>query len=354
MSVRPHPTKSKKDPGRWWYVILGRGKNRTYTPFNGTFEEAARFEKGLLQQTAAVVIPAAAPRIKEMIIPFLDWYKEEASPRTIRDFRFSIDLYFVPWFGNLQPRQLSLQLFNDFKSSLIEKGLAPVTVNKHLNYFSSLLKWGVEYGHCQELSFKIPRYQKKRTAAERKQPLSQRQVDALYLHIEPKYRLLLLLMVDHGLRQEEAVNIKVSDINEDNKTIIVFGKGSKYRIVPFMSTRFIDELEEALKTRIDGYLVVHPATKAEKEKGIIPNRPYTTIWKAIKRAATKAGITREVNHHLLRHTFSTSAAENGMNPHALQKILGHASIETTNQIYTNVGQDFVGDAGRILIERKGR
>jgi hypothetical protein len=171
MSVRPHPTKSKKEPGKWWYIDVGRGAEREKHVFNGSFVEAQAIEKSFRKQRP-LEVPTVTPKIKELILPFLDWYKGEASPRTIRDIRFSIDLYFIQWFGNLQPTQLTLQLFNDFKSALTEKGLAPVTINKHLNYFSSILKWAVEHDHCVELPFRLPRYQKKRTAAARKQPLS--------------------------------------------------------------------------------------------------------------------------------------------------------------------------------------
>lgn len=342
MSVEQHPTKSKRYPGRWWYVIIGSGKNRTRVPFEGSFEEAANFERTLRQQRAAPASVAVAPKIKELILPFLDWYRGEASPRTIRDIRFSIDLYFIQWFGNLRPDQLSLQLFQDFKGHLAENGLAPVTINKHLNYFSTIMKWAVEHGHCQELPFRLPRYHKKRTTAEPKQPLTQRQVDAMYRHLEPEYRLAFLLMVDHGLRQEEAMNIKVEDINEANRTIRVLGKGNKYRQVPFMSSRFMAELDTVLNVKMEGPLSVNPKT----------GKAFVTIWKPIKRAAVAAGITRSVNHHLLRHTFAALAAENGMNAHALQRILGHASIETTNKIYTNVSRDFVGEEGRAMMEKK--
>lgn len=344
MSVAPHPTKSKKAPGRWWYITLGRGKNRQNIPFEGSFEEAAQFERILRQESENVPKELGpAPKIKDLIIPFLDWYQAEASSRTIRDYNFSINLYFIPWFGNLQPRQLSVQLFSDFKSRLLEDGLSHTTINKHLNYFSKIINWAVAHGHCQPLPFNIPRYPKKKTVSSPKTPLTERQVTAIYNQIEPEYKILFLLMVDHGLRQEEALKLQVEDINERNKTIRVHGKGNKYRTVPFMSHRFEEELNAALELRMEGPLVVNQQT----------GKPYVTIRKALERAATATGISRPVNHHLLRHTFATLAAENGMNPHALQKILGHASIETTNKIYTNVSRDFVGDEARQLQKKKG-
>lgn len=344
MSIRPHPSKSKREPGRWWSIEIGRGKGRSTIVFEGSFEEAAKYERLLLQSRDGIQQPVAkAPKIKELILPFLEWYKGEASPRTIRDIRFSVDLYFIPWFGSLQPKQLSLQLFNDFRAKLLEQGLSPTTINKHLNYFSTIINWAIEHGHCLALPFRIPRYPKKKIVAKPLQPLTKRQVDALYNTIEPQYRLLFLLMVDHGLRQEEAMRLCVDDINEETRTIRVLGKGNKYRVVPFLSYRFIEELDKVLEVRFEGPLVVNPVT----------GKPYVTILKALNRAAKTVGITRSINHHILRHTFSTLAAQGGMNPHALQRILGHSSIETTNKIYTHVGVDFVGEEAKRLMEKNG-
>ncbi len=339
MSIRPHPTKG---PG-WWYIDIGRGKSRKRLPFHGTYEEAFIFSSSIVQ-TRPDEVQTMAPRIKDLVVPFLTWYKKEASPRTIRDIRFSIDLYFIPWFGNLQPAQISLALCNKFKDTLLEKGLSPTTINKHFNYFSSLIKWAVVHGHCQPLGFTLPRFPRKKTVSRPKQPLTQRQVDAIYKHLDHQYRIPFLLMADHGLRVEEALNMKVEDINEANGTMTFIGKGSKYRTVPFMSDRFEEEMDKVLSIQLEGFLTINKKT----------GKPYSTIWKPLKRATKAAGITKSVNHHILRHTFATLAAQGGMNPHALQKILGHSSIETTNKIYTNVSHDFVGDEARKLRENKKR
>jgi site-specific recombinase XerD len=343
MAVRPHPTKHKRYPGKtWWIIDLGHGANRTRSPFEGSFEAALSFEKSIRQQNPEEV-SSVSPYIKELIIPFLRWYEHEAAAKTMRDYRFTIDLYIVPFFGNLRPIQLNISVFSEFKSALIDKGLAPATINKHINYFSTLLKWAADEGHCQPISFKIPRFAKKRTAAEPKRPLTQRQLDAIYKHIRPHYRLPFLLMSDLGLRLEEAMALKVEDIDEAHKIVNVLGKGNKYRKVPFMSDRFEDELNKILDVKMEGHLTISEKT----------GERHVTMWKELKRAVKEAGLSRPgINQHLLRHTFATLAAESGMNPHALQRILGHASIETTNKIYTNVGRDFVGDEGRKLRESK--
>ena len=339
MSVRPHPTKHKRYKGQtWWVVDIGRGKTRQRILFEGSFEEAKKLDNDLQQNNNPEQVNGVAPSIKELILPFLKWYKNEAAARTIRDFRFTIDLYLVPHFGNLRPGQLTLALFADFKEQLLEKGLSPTTINKHLNYFSTLLHWATENEYCQPLPFRLPRFSKKKTVAEPARPLNKRQLDAVFKQVQPQYRLLFLLMSDQGLRQEEAMMVKIEDIDEQNQTLTVKGKGSKYRQIPFMSDRFEDEVLRALDDRLDGFLNINPKT----------DQPYRTIWKELKRAAKLAGLKKKINHHLLRHTFATQAAEAGINAHALQKILGHASIETTNKIYTNVSRDFVGEEARKM------
>jgi len=340
MSVRPHPTKSTKEPGKWWVIDIGRGKERERITFNGSYEEAWRYERSIRQQPDHIV-EGSVPKIKDMVAVFLEWYRTENSINTVNDMRCCLDNHIIPWFGNFQPKQLTVALFNKFKADLLGLNLAPVTINKNLSYLSSLLKWATEHGYCQPLAFTIPRFSKKKTTAEPVQPLTRRQLDALYECLDPEYRLLFLLMADHGLRKEEALNLRVEDIDEARKTIRVYGKGSKYRIVPFLSLRFEGELNKILSERLEGYLVVNPET----------GKPYYSIRKVLARAAKKAGLSRQVYHHLLRHTFGSLAAEAGMNPYALQRIMGHSNIETTNKIYTHVGLDFVGEEARKIREQ---
>lgn len=127
----------------------------------------------------------------------------------------------------------------------------------------------------------MPRFGRKRTQAEPRQALNAAMVDALYAAIEPEYRLLFLLMVDHGLRREEAMHLRFEDIDLQHKVISVLGKGNKRRIVPFMSERFEQELTTAMQRqgRKRGPVAVNPET----------SRPYYDIRKALLRAAIACG-----------------------------------------------------------------
>jgi integrase len=339
MSVRPYPTK-KKEPGEvWWIIDIGKGQNRQRIPFEGSFADAKQLEFDLRPNLTDEEHLRPTVPIKDFIPPFLDWYRNEVAVSTFEDINDTINLYVVPILGYCLPDQLSGKVINDFKNTLLEKSLKPITINKHLNYLSSILKWAAEnIEGCHGMKIDIKRFPKKKTTSEQVLPLTKRQVDAIYKNIQENYRLLFLFMVDQGLRIHEAVKVQVEHIDEENELVHVVGKGSKARQVPYLSDRFVEELDKALEVKLDGYLVVNPKT----------NKPYVTMWKELERAAKLAGLSRKVNHHLLRHTCATRCAENGMNPHALQKILGHSSIETTNKIYTNVSKDFVGAEAKRL------
>ncbi len=338
MKVYPHPTKHKRYRGKlWWLIDIGSRKDRQRIPYEGSYESAVAIGQGLVQPEEIDQKTSLRTQIKELIVLFLTYYKNEVTPATLGDMNKTINSYIVPYFGLLRPLQVNDTVINEFKNDLLEKGLKPITINKHINYFSSILKWAAaNTDACGDMVFNLKRFPKKKTVSPQVVPLTKRQVDAVYNHIQPRFRLLFLLMSDQALRVHEAVKVKVEDVDEANELIHVSGKGNRVRQVPFMSDRFAEELGKVLSVKLDGYLVLNPQTK----------KPYVTIRKELERAAGKAGLTRHVNHHLLRHSCSTRLAEQNMNPHALQKILGHASIETTNKIYTHVSKDFVGNEAR--------
>lgn len=341
MSIRIYDGKKAKPGETWWIIDIGRGKARQRIPFEGSFVDAENYEKTVRPADVQNVVSARSP-IKKLIPEFLPWYKNEVAKTTLEDINDTINIYIIPHFGNLRLEQLTLDMVNRFKVDLLEKGLKPVTINKHLNYFSSFIKWAVNHGKCSKLGFDLPRFPKKKIIREQIRPLTRRQVDAIYTHIQPCYRLAFLLMADHGLRVSEALGLRVEAVDEDNELLNIVGKGNKIRQVPFMSDRFVEQLDITLQSRLEGYLTIN------EETGL----PYVTMWKELQRAAKAAGLKRQVNHHLLRHTCATLCAQAGMNPHALQKVMGHQSIETTNKIYTHVSLDFVGDEGRKIRDAK--
>jgi len=147
-----------------------------------------------------------------------------------------------------------------------------------------------------------------------------------------------------GLRVSELINLKVSDLFLNEEIIRVFGKGSKERLVPIGSSA-IKWIEEYLnKSRP---LLVK---KAKSENFLFLNHRGTKlsrmgIWKIVNQNAEAAGIKKEVHPHMFRHSFATHLIEGGADLRAVQEMLGHADISTT-QIYTHLDRDYIKQVHR--------
>ncbi len=142
-------------------------------------------------------------------------------------------------------------------------------------------------------------------------------------------RLIVLLLYGAGLRVSELCNLKKSDVDLDRGIITVRGgKGAKDRVVP-ISLTLAKEIKTYLKEREDDseYLLVE-VRRNTKDK-LSPK----TVWYLLNRYGQKAGV--RVTPHMLRHSFATHMLERGVDIRAIQELLGHSNLSTT-QIYTKV------------------
>jgi integrase/recombinase XerD len=149
-------------------------------------------------------------------------------------------------------------------------------------------------------------------------------------------RAMLELFYASGLRVSELAGLTLQQIDLDHGYVRVFGKGSKERVVPF-GTKARDALATYLTAARRFF--VKPRTGSQlflSERGTAISRK--TLWVLVNRYARRAGITRPVKPHLLRHSFATHLLSGGADLRAIQEMLGHASIGTT-QIYTAVAPD---------------
>ncbi len=148
------------------------------------------------------------------------------------------------------------------------------------------------------------------------------------------------LLFSAGLRVSELTNLNREHINLDKEEFSVRGKGSKLRIV-FLSR----EAREALRDYLDKRVDVDPALFISLPKKGLVNKSNAaretlrltprSIQRLIKHYAKKAGITKDVHPHTLRHSFATDLLINGADIRSVQAMLGHASI-TTTQVYTHI------------------
>jgi integrase/recombinase XerD len=150
---------------------------------------------------------------------------------------------------------------------------------------------------------------------------------------------LLEIMYACGLRVSEIINIKASDLFLKEEIIRVLGKGSKERLVPIGSSAIHWVNEYLSKSR--------PllAKKMKSENYIFLNIRGTRlsrmgIWKITDRYFKEADIKKNVHPHTFRHSFATHLIEGGADLRAVQEMLGHADISTT-QIYTHIDRDYI-------------
>jgi integrase/recombinase XerD len=157
-------------------------------------------------------------------------------------------------------------------------------------------------------------------------------------------RALLELFYSSGLRVSELAALTLQQVDVKNGFARVFGKGSKERVVP-MGQRARDALGAWIASGRPHF--VKARTRSElflSSRGTSLSR--VALWGIVKKHAKRAGITKSVKPHLLRHSFATHLLSGGADLRSIQEMLGHASISTT-QIYTAV-------EGRRLLDQHAR
>lgn len=151
-------------------------------------------------------------------------------------------------------------------------------------------------------------------------------------------RAILETLYSCGLRVSELTNLKISQLNFDDGYIIVEGKGRKQRLVP-ISDRAIQEIKYYLMDRGMGVI------KRGSEDTLFLNRrgsklSRVMIFNIVKRYTEEANVGKNVSPHTFRHSFATHLLEGGANLRAIQSMLGHESIVTT-EIYTHLDRSLI-------------
>ncbi|MCL2596162.1 MAG: tyrosine recombinase XerD [Paludibacter sp.] len=174
--------------------------------------------------------------------------------------------------------------------------------------------------------------------------LSVEEIDAIITAIDlsksegHRNRAIIETMYGSGLRVSELVNLQMSNIYKEEGYMLVLGKGSKQRLVPLSPTSILhiniwEKDRKKLKIRSEDIDILFLNRRGAK-------LTRAMIFEIVKTLVQSAGITKKVSPHTFRHSFATHLLENGANLRAIQQLLGHESI-TTTELYTHIDINFL-------------
>jgi integrase/recombinase XerD len=276
--------------------------------------------------------------------PFRDYLALEAgnSPHTVDNYLRDIRRFALHAAsgGAKAPADVSGARVRDFIYSLKDLGLTPATIRRQISALRTYYRFLVGEGRVvQDPTARIETPKRWQTLPS---VLSVEEVDKLLSAPDTdgalaiRDRALLEFGYATGARVSELVGLKLQDIFFEDGIARLFGKGSKERLVP-VGRRALGQV--ALYAR-----EIRPALDRGKGSGLLflnaRGTPLSRVgaWGIIKKAAKRAGISKRVTPHTLRHSFATHLLEGGADLRAVQEMLGHADLATT-QIYTHVSRE---------------
>ena len=272
--------------------------------------------------------------------------EQGTSPRTLEAYRRDVErlVDYVRTKGGTSPVDITSRMLREFVYHLKDVGLSPSSIRRNISavrtYFRFLLADGAV---TRDPSERLETPKRWRTLPE---VLTVAEIEKLLAAptlddpLAFRDRAMLELAYGAGLRVSEWITLGTRDVLLEDKLVRVFGKGSKERLVPIGRSAigavatYIRELRPRLERNGAG------------GKGILflnaRGSPLTRMgaWKILRRYVERAGIEKTVSPHTLRHSFATHLLEGGADLRAVQEMLGHADISTT-QIYTHVDREYL-------------
>lgn len=292
------------------------------------------------------------------IAEFLDYlrYERRLSPRTLASYRRDLD-DFLAWLtasGVEQPQRADAQHVRGYAAYRHRRGLAPKSLQRHLSSIRAWYRYLLREGRIGANPAEGVRAPK----VERRLPhtLDVDQVGRLLAlrgdaPLDLRDRAIMELFYSSGLRLAELVALDVTDVVNDPGLLEIIGKGSKTRRVP---------VGRMAREAIDAWLGARPQLAAGTETALFVSRRGTrlsarSVEARLRVRAAEQGMPRNVHPHMLRHSFASHLLESSGDLRAVQDLLGHADISTT-QIYTHL--DFqhlaeVYDQAHPRARRKG-
>jgi integrase/recombinase XerD len=267
-----------------------------------------------------------------------------SSPRTQEAYARDVTRFaeFAIVKGATTPLDVSPKMLREFVYQLKDLGLSPASIRRNVSAVRSYFRFLIGDGHVvRDPSERLDTPQRWRTLPEVLTVAEIQKLLAAPNMDDPMYfrdRAMLELAYGAGLRVSEWIGIGTKDVLLGDGLVRVFGKGSKERLVPIGRNAI---------AALAIYLREHrPKLERGAGKGALflnaRGEPLSRMgaWKILRKYVERAGINKDVSPHTLRHSFATHLLEGGADLRAVQEMLGHADISTT-QIYTHVDREYL-------------
>lgn len=277
-------------------------------------------------------------------------FERGLSPRTLSAYRRDIERLaeYLAARGTDDIGRAGVAELRDYTYHLKDRGLQPTSIRRNLaairTYFAFLLAEGLVVADPTD-RVDLPRTWRRLPNVLHRDEVA-RLLDAPDLN-DPLYwrdKALLEFAYASGVRVSELIGLKVRDVDLQEGFAVVFGKGAKERLVPVGRAAlqalvlYIREIRPRLvrSQESEGALFLNARGQPLSRMG---------VWKILRKQVERAGITKRVSPHTLRHSFATHLLEGGADLAAVQEMLGHADISTT-QVYTHVEREYLREVHR--------
>jgi integrase/recombinase XerD len=244
--------------------------------------------------------------------------------------------------GAAAPTNVGARTLREYVYHLKDLGLSPASIRRNVSAVRSYFRFMLDEGHVvRDPSERLETPKRWRALPEVLTVDEVTKLIAAPSLDEPlafRDRAMLELAYGAGLRVSEWISVGVRDVLMNEHLVRVFGKGGKERVVP-IGRGAIGAVAIYLRE-------LRPKLERGKGKGILflnsRGDPLSRMgaWKILRKYVSQAGITKRVTPHTLRHSFATHLLEGGADLRAVQEMLGHADISTT-QIYTHVDREYL-------------
>lgn len=283
----------------------------------------------------AIPIVALAPRVEqndERIVQMWLHGKPDTTGRTYRTALKRFQAYLVP-LGSPQLVHVTLSDLQGFVDSL--EGLADATRAKIISAIKSLYSFAHHVGYLQYNVAGVIEAPVVRNRLSERILTESEVITMIALEKNPRDRLILRVLYIAGLRVSELVGLRWQDLTaRDNGRgqISVFGKGRKTRVILLPETLWAELT--AHRERTGEAMLEQPVFAGrlfKKRPGEVPPLTTSQAWRIVKRAAARAGLTKKVSPHWMRHAHASHALDRGCQIHLLSDCLGHASLGVTSR-----------------------